>query len=111
MDWSELTSADLTVFNAAWAKFFLDPKLVTSFLKDATLEVLHATLAAGTRWEGGGWNTTRAARVLADLSGVSLVSSQLSQYLQAFLFSMALVRDVEITQLDLAAQAGEAAFA
>jgi len=74
---------------------------VTTFLKEATVEVLHATLAAGSRWEGGGWNTTRAARVLEELSGVSPVSSQLNQYLQAFLFSLALVSDVEVTQLDL----------
>ena len=111
MDWNELASGDATTFNAAWARFFLAPQLVTSFLRDASVELVHATLAAGYHWEGGGWNTTRAAKVLEELTAVSLVSSQLAQYSHAFLFSLALVKDVEITQLDLVPQAAEAAFA
>ena len=81
----------------------VDQRLVATFLRETSVELLHATLKAGKRWEGCGWNTTRAALALQDLTGASLVSSQLTSYLNAFLFSMDSVRDLEISQLDVTA--------
>ena len=75
--------------------------MVVRFLKESAVEAIHATLAEGMRWNGAGWNTTKASRVLENATGVGLVGSKLTDYMQAFLFSLALVKEVEVETLDL----------
>ena len=103
-------SAEEAVYNKAWAKFFLNETLVTQFLKETKPEVVQATLACGYTWSGASWNTTRASKELKRLTGVSLVSARLDEYSHAFLFSLALVKGLEVDKLELSYRCGEAAF-
>ena len=106
----DLQSQDQAVFNHAWAAFSHYPELVSKFLAEAPLELVHATLAAGLTWTGTGWNTTRASKELQKITGVCLVTSKWAEYCQCFLFSLALSMDIEVDNLDLSEKAGEAAF-
>jgi hypothetical protein len=74
------------------------------------MEVVQATLAAGSAWRGTQWNSTKAAKELRRLTGVSVVSAEFREYNDAFLFSLALVNGLEIVKLELSGPAGEAAF-
>jgi hypothetical protein len=106
----DLQSEDENIFNQAWGQFFLSTDLVRRFLRASTVEDVHATLNAGYRWAGYGWNTTKAAVETRKLSGVVLVSAKLQDYSHAFLFSIALTKGVEINQMELSSASGEAAF-
>ena len=68
-------------------------------------------LKAGASWNGSGWNTGRASKALHDLVGVPLVTSDFSEYRNAFFYALALYWGVEVPQLELGDRAAEAAFA
>jgi hypothetical protein len=80
-------------YNMAWSTFFLNRDHVERFLREATEDDVKHTLAAGVRY---GWNTTRAAKELRAISGISLVSASWLEYQMSFLFSLALVRGIEV---------------
>ena len=98
-------------FHKAWSAFFLNPELVrqvaTGVEKDKAAEVLRA----GASWNGTGWNTGRASKQLHELVGVPLVTSDLVNYQNAFLYALALLWEVEVPQLELSDRAAQAAFA
>jgi hypothetical protein len=106
----DLLSEDEGRYNMAWSAFFLNKDHVQRFLREANEDEVKHTLAAGVRWSGGGWNTTRAAKELRAISGISLVSASWLEYQMSFLFSLALVRGIEVVQLELSERAGECAF-
>ena len=110
-NYDNLVSGEEVVFNEAWSTFFLNEVLVTAFLRSASTEVVQATLDAGSLWRGTSWNSTKAAKELRRLTGVSVVSAEFREYNNAFLFSLALVNGLEIVKLELSGPAGEAAFA
>ncbi len=89
-NFQDLISEDEGLFNAAWGSFFLNVDLTARFLKETPLENLSATLSAGSRWQGTGWNTTRAAKELKRVAGISMVTGSWPEYLGSFLFSLAL---------------------
>ena len=97
-------SAGEAVYKKLWARFFLNETLVTKFLKETKPEVVQATLACGYNCSGTSLNTTRAAKELKRLTGVSLVSAGLDEYSHAFLLGP------EVDKLDLSYRCGEAAF-
>ena len=79
--------AELTGGHTLHVEDAADTDDLVRFLKESTVEAIHATLAGGMRWTGAGWNTTKASRVLENATGVGLVSSKLTDNMQAFLFS------------------------
>ena len=100
-------------FPDAWKEFLFNVDLVRSVTvevgKDDGLKA--RILAAGQQWAGGGWTTGRAATALYTVSGVSLVSANFNDYLNAYLFSLCLYWGMEVQQLSLGDRAAEAAFA
>ena len=96
-------------FNVAWTQFFLNPDSVRTLktLNEATVTEL---ITAGAHWTGAGWNTSKASKVLYNLTGVPLVTSEFSEYKNAWFFALALHYNVQIAQMDLSDRASEAAF-
>ena len=82
---------------------------IAVFLKGKTARA-GDLLAAGSRWSGAGWNTSRASRALQSLTGVPLVSSDLDSYKNAYLYALAILLDVDIPSLNLSDRAAEAAL-
>ena len=67
-------------------------------------------LRQGARWQGTSWNTSRASKALHAITGVPLVSGDFTQYVNAFLYAVAITLDLEIPSLSLSDRAAEAAF-
>ena len=100
---------DEEAFGNAWAQFFLNEQLVTEVLQ-APQETISMVLQQGHGWIGRGSDTTKAAKAIRSLTGVAMVSGKLQDYLNAFLYSLALCSRIEIPVLDLVDKAAEAAF-
>ena len=102
---------DGEAFNAAWDAFFLDPVRVVELSPLVTKEIAAAVLQAGVNWNGSGWTTSRASKQLFSLVNVALVSGDIGQYRNSFLFALALLWEVEVPTLELGDKASESAFA
>ena len=59
-------------------------------------EKASAILATGVKWQGGGWNTSRASKTLYDLTGVPLVTADFTQYRNSYLYALAMFWSVEV---------------
>ena len=70
-----------------------------------------AVLAAGQQWTGGGWNTSSSSKTLHAITRVPLLSSDFGMYRNAFLYSLALLFQLDVHELNLSDRAAEAAFA
>ena len=106
----QLRSPDQETLNRAWSTFFLDPDLVLEFLATSSPEAVQDIISCGDRWDGGGWDTTKAAKRVRALTGLALVSSNLRDYLNAFVFSLALAAGVAVPSLDLPDKPAEVSF-
>ena len=73
-------------------------------------EAVSLVLSQGQKWNGMGWTTSRASRVVYELTGVPLVSSKVEEYRDAFLFALAMTTNVEVLGLDLGDRASEVAY-
>ena len=96
-------------FARSWGMLFLNENLVKEVLQ-APQETIALLLQQGHGWNGQGWDTTKAAKAIRSLTGVAMVSGKLQDYLNAFLYSLALRAGIEIAVLYLADKAAEAAF-
>jgi hypothetical protein len=94
----------------AWASFFLNVDLVRQFSEAMPHDTKKAVLDAGVLWDGTGWNTSKASKKLWDVAGVGLVSGDVNQYKDAFVYSLALAWEIEVPQLTLADRCADAAF-
>ena len=65
-----------------------------SKIKTAAAEQIVALLAAGSRFQGTGWSTGKACKVVRHMTGIGLVKSSIDPYLGLWLFTIALVTDV-----------------
>ena len=84
-----LITADEAVRTATWSEFLFNPEMVKSFGRVGTV-LAKQVLAAGGEWQGNGWNTSSASRKVWSLTGIALVSGNLADYLNAWLFTLAL---------------------
>ena len=71
-------------FHQAWSSCFLDTSKVRQLQDVMGAESAMELLKAGASWNGSGWNTGRASKALHDLVGVPLVTSDFSEYRNAF---------------------------
>jgi hypothetical protein len=95
----------------AWDKFLFNLDMVVQL---GSLKPKGATLLCqqGHKWSApSAWSTAKCSRVLHALTGVALGQSQFSQYRDCFLYSLAMLYDVEVSNLDLCEKSSEAAFA
>ena len=94
--------------NKAWLEFFYNEDAVMKVLAEDRIQDI---LTAGHAWNGHGWTTTRAAVSLRALTNVAMVSNEVNDYRDSFLYSLALAAGVEIPALKLGDKASDAAFA
>jgi hypothetical protein len=99
-------------YHEAWSTFLFNPDVVRAVTEELQGDVEGATaiLQAGMAWNGQGWTTGTASRKLWTASGVTLVSSNFSDYINAHLFALCLLWGLEVAQLDLPQKTAEAAF-
>ena len=91
-------------FESNWSQFLFNIDMALR-LKEKSKEDVMAVLTAGGRWNGTGWNTGRASKVLWDLSGVGI-----DHYRDCWLYAVALMCQVELPQVELPTDVAEAAF-
>ena len=106
----DLKSRDDQVAAEAWKIFFFNESAVMEFLQNTPPEKVDAVLSAGASWNGTGWDTTKAAKAVRALTGLAMVTTRFQEYLQAFLFSLALCAGLEIPALELSDKASKVAF-
>jgi hypothetical protein len=106
----KLLALDESLAGEAWKSFFLTENIVVQFLKETPPEEVQSVLAAGAGWSGAGWDTTKAAKAVRLLTGVAMVTTNFKEYLNSFLFSLALCAGLEIPALELTDKASEVAF-
>ena len=82
-----LLSMDEEVSTLTWKEFLFNARAAVDFLKTSSAETVQQVLAAGGQWNGMGWNTTRAAKTVKELTGVALVTGNFREYLHAYLYS------------------------
>ena len=107
---SRLLQGDEGEGKQAWAEFLFNIPLARSFLTHVPKDTTTACLNQGIKWGGLGWTTSRASRVVYELTGVPLVTSRVEDYRDAFLFAIAMAKEVEINVLHLSDRASEAAY-
>ena len=95
--------------NTAWGEFLYNEEAVVSILREGC--PIPEVLKAGLAWNGAGWTTTRAAVSLRALTSVALVSTDVEDYRDSFLYSLALAAGVEVQSLRLKDKGADAAFA
>ena len=74
----KLLQVDTDEGSAAWALFLLNPDLVSRLSGVMTPAKATEILEAGQRYDGKGWNTGKASKKVYELTGVALVSNDLS---------------------------------
>ena len=97
----QLLALDENLAGEAWKNFFLSEGIVVEFLKTTQAEDVQIVLSAGAAWSGAGWDTTKAAKAVRLLMGVTMVTTNSKEYLKSFLFSLALFAGLEIPALEL----------
>ena len=94
----------------AWTEFLFNIDQVKLLGCPASV-LTKQVLAAGAEWPDTGWNTSSASKRVWSLTGIALVSAQLSDYLHSWLFALALHWDLDVPEISLAPGAAGVAFA
>jgi hypothetical protein len=95
-------------WSPTWSSFLFNVEAVVSL---GTPSDPTAIITAGEKWEGEGWTTSRASKVLYETTGVPLVSASVEDYKGSFLYSLALYWSLDVARFDLGERASDAAFA
>ena len=74
-----LKNVDTPEGQEAWRQFLFNVDKLKE-LGSLETEVASAVLAAGTTWQGAGWNSTTASRALYDKVGLGLVTADFGKY-------------------------------
>ena len=110
MGFASALTGEGDVFNKAWEAFLFNVDRLTE-AKSLPHDKLLQVLTAGLRYDGSGWNTSKASQALWDITGVALVRSNFQFYRDIWLFVLAMVGNIEVPNLDLSQEQAEAAFA
>ena len=102
-------------FEANWATFlfnvdqamYLKERRMKEEIKDD--DIMNIVLA-GQRYTGSGWSTGRASRRLHELSGIGVIKGTIQGYRDCWLYSLALLVELDLPQVELSAELGQAAF-
>jgi len=70
-----------------------------------------AIISSGEAWRGDGWSTSRALKVLYQVTSVPLVAASIAEYKGAFLYSLSLHWGLDVPAYELSERASDAAFA
>ena len=72
-DLQHLVDSSSERFEQSWNAFFLDVARVRGLYGVIPPESAQELIAAGQKWAGSGWNTSKASKSLYSLTGVPLV--------------------------------------
>ena len=108
--WQQLLKVEELEGAKAWGEFLFNIPAAREFVAQVSKEAVSLALSQGQKWNGMGWTTSRASRVVYELTGVPLVSSKVEEYRDAFLFALAMTTNVEVLGLDLGDRASEVAY-
>jgi hypothetical protein len=98
-------------FQGAWRHFFFNVVEVRAITEVIEESQKAEVLQAGSAWTGGGWNSSSAGKRLFEVTGVPILATNIKQYRDAFLYSLALLWEIDIPDVSLPDRAAEAAFA
>ena len=100
--WQALKTVSSQEGQEAWSTFFLNAELVPKFLAEVAPSDVEAVIQTGLNFPGTGWTASKAALQVRKLTGLSLLSSDLTDYLTPFLASVAMAKGVDgpLGQLD-----------
>ena len=96
-------------FDSAWADFLFNTKKLT-MLKSASKATLTQILHAGQRYNGFGWSTSTASRVVYELSSVGIVKPSFDVYRNIWLYCLTMMGELDVGALELSTEQAEAAF-
>ena len=105
----KLLEVDKESGKQAWRSFLFnleEARLLKSLMTEERAQVL---FQAGTLWNGDGWNSTSASKVLYNLTGVPLVSGEFGHYRDCWMYAIAVYWDVG-SQVTLQDSVANAAF-
>ena len=94
----------------AWKSFLYNVEQVRLLGDAVSQEAALALIGGGAKWSGSGWTTSSASKRLHELTQVPLVTADFKQYVNAWLYCLALLWNVEVAELTLSDPAAEAAF-
>ena len=94
----------------AWKDFLYNVDHVRLLGDAISTDSALALIGGGAKWSGSGWTTSSASKRLHELTQVPLVTADFKQYINAWLYCLALVWNVEVAELTLSDPAAEAAF-
>ena len=103
-----LTNVTQPEWSSTWSSFLLNIQAVRNL---GVPNDPASILAAGEPWNGEGWTTGRAGKVLYEITGVPLVSSNVEDNKGSFLYALALHWSLDVANFNLTEKAAEAAFA
>ena len=95
-------------WSATWSSFLFNVEAVKSL---GTPNDAQAIITSGEAWRGDGWSTSRASKILYQVTSVPLVSATIEEYKAAFLYSLALHWGLDVPTYELSERASDAAFA
>ena len=100
-----LSNPEHPAFEAAWSTFMFNVEAVRG-LGQVDGPSASAILTGGQAWQGAGWTTGKASRLLYKATGVPLVSAQFEDCKGIFLYALALHWNLDVTAMDLKAPDG-----
>ena len=105
-----LNANDETTWQHSWRDFLFNVEAVQELTSTIDAATAHELISKEVRWNGQGWTTSRCSRVLWELTNVALVSFDFNKYKMAFLYSLALLWDIDVNTLELDTEPAQAAF-
>lgn len=96
-------------FRNAWCSFFLNEEAVREAVQ-LPPDVINNIKMTGATWNGYGWDSTKAAKKIREMTQLAMVTNKLPEYLNAFLFSLALSAGIDVPQIELTDKGAEVAF-
>ena len=111
MNLEYLVHGDEGAKNQAWETFYYDETNVKQALGKLSKENWNEVVAAGLQWAGSpAWPATRVARVVYQLTGHTTMGVEHKEYLNSFLWSLALAAGLDMAMPTMTQDMAEVSF-
>ena len=74
-------------------------------------DALKAVVEGGLKFSGTGWTSSKASRCLYELTGIGLVEAYFQGYLELWLITLCLSREIDVLSKELSSEQSDATFA
>ena len=79
-----LQPEDSELFTKAWSQFLFNVQLAQEVVAKVPKDTATQVLNQGHKFNGLGWNTSRASRIVYELTGIPLVTKSVGEYRDSF---------------------------